>query len=92
MKEFMEWIENEINPKRKQMGLDTISREEQIKCYDIFTDFQKKIAEENNVYIVRTGAGQKTCTRPDVLDCHARNGTGGFCMNIMTCPPKEATE
>jgi len=91
MKEFMEWIESEINPKRKQAGLDIITAEEQIKCYDIIMDFQKKTANENNVWILRTGAGQKTCTRPDVLDCHARNGTGGCCMNVITCPPKKVT-
>lgn len=27
------------------------------------------------------------CTRPDMVDCHAKVGTGGRCMNVVPCPP-----
>ena len=40
-----------------------------------------------NNYFNLTTAGNDTCTRPDITDCHAKGGTGGRCMNGVRCPP-----
>ena len=29
---------------------------------------------------------ENKCTRPDLVDCHAKVGTDGRCMNAFTCP------
>ena len=34
-----------------------------------------------------TTAENDWCTRPDMVDCHAKGGTGGRCMNGVRCPP-----
>ena len=32
------------------------------------------------------------CTRPDMVDCHAKGGTGGRCMNGVRCPPLQVKQ
>jgi hypothetical protein len=39
-----------------------------------------------NAGFVQEVQDYQQCTRPDVLDCHAKIGTGGRCMNGIVCP------
>lgn len=47
----------------------------------------RKLEAAHNNYFNLTTAGNDTCTRPDITDCHAKVGTGVRCMNGILCPP-----
>jgi hypothetical protein len=52
---------------------------------------KKQIIGDDRDWLGCLAEGKKDhqqCTRPDVLDCHAKIGTGGRCMNGFVCPPK----
>jgi len=43
---FFEWIEEHINPERKEKGFKELDREESDKCYDIMEEFSKNWSKE----------------------------------------------
>lgn len=46
------------------------------------------VASNNNFNLTTVGP----CTRPDMVDCHAKAGTGGICMNGFRCPPLQVKQ
>jgi hypothetical protein len=43
MEAFMKWIEDEINPIRRRIGLCAIGYDEQVRCYEILQAFHAKM-------------------------------------------------
>jgi hypothetical protein len=46
LQNFMDWIEWEINPTRARYGLEQISLDEQVRCYEILKAFHKKMDKQ----------------------------------------------
>lgn len=49
----------------------------------------KHVTHANDADVAQPEEQLAQCTRPDVLECHARIGTGMTCMNGFQCAPSQ---